>query len=314
MDFLGGLAEALGLDLGDLGRYTLSSYLKDLQQVKRHDDAVSGAEGCTTWAASAPLTREDEPLLVKNRDYAEDHVSLQTLANVVPASGHQFLAVGSAGSPDVFSSGINEHGLAVADTHVLSRDLGPGLPRFSLMRELLTHHASVESGLDYLRSAVHMGGGTVILADSSGHMAVCESGHQQCAYREHRRGFVVSTNHYVTPELADQWIDGESEPLRGNSQARRQRVIQALSDVREPIDGPWAESLMSAHGSVQDALCRHPELETMGVPTGRTSRHTISSAVFLPAGFPDDPVRQPALLLAQGQPCLGHWTRWRVKG
>ena len=312
MEFLRGLAEALMLDDGDLGSYTLSSYLKDICRVKQSDCDASGTEGCTTWAASAPLTREGEPLLVKNRDYADDHVPLQTLARVAPTSGYRYLAIGSAGSPDVFSSGINERGLAVVDTHVLSHDLGPGLPRFSLMRELLTHHASAESGLAYLRSVPHMGGGTLILADMAGHLAVCESGHQHCGYVERRRGFVVSTNHYVTPELAHQWIDGEPERLRGNSQARRQRVIEALSGARERIDGLWAESLMPNHGSPQDAICRHSDLWATAVPAGTIGRRTISSVIFLPAGFPDEPIRQPALLLAHGQPCQGRWTRWRV--
>lgn len=318
LGFLQGLAEGLGLRFNDLVRYTLSSYLKDQHVAGRQRPGqtagdgppAASAEGCTTWAATAPTTVGGQTLLVKNRDYRLDHLPLQLLARVAPANGYRYLALGSAGSPNVFSSGINERGLAVADTHVLSRDLGPGLPRFSLMRELLEHHASTASALAYLRLVQHMGGGTLILADASGHLAVCESGHQRSGFVETRQGFLASTNHFVTPALADQWIEDEPPALQGNSEARRRRVVEALAAAVGRVDVSWAQALMMAHGTPLEAICRH-QLSGEGQHDHSAYRtSTISSVVLLPMGPGSSSGTAPALLLAAGQPCAAHWRQW----
>ena len=305
--FLQGVASSLELDYGQVLRYTLSSYLRDLHEAGAAGEVpMSPSEGCTTWAASGFTTKGEVTLLAKNRDYHRDHIPLQALVQVAPASGYRYLAIGSAGSPDVFSSGINQRGLAVADTHVLSRDLGPGLARFSLMRELLQYHPDTRSGLDYLRSVPHMGGGTLILADRSGHLAVCESGHTASGWVECRQGFLVSTNHFETEALAAQWIENEPPALQGNSPARHHRVTRALVESGGQVDVPWAQGLMTTHGSPLDALCRHPLTPQGQPPQPGLDSSTISSAIFLPAGLSPGQDR-PTLLLAAGQPCQATW-------
>ena len=307
LDYLRGLAASLELETDQLLRYTLSSYLRDLQEVA---DAPGPwpipVDGCTAWAATAPHTDDGTTVLAKNRDYHRDHIPLQLLMQVTPAIGYRYLAVGSAGSPNVFSSGINDRGLAVADTHVLSKDLGPGLARYSLMRELLQHHADTASGLDYLRSVQQMGGGTIILADRHGHLAVWESGHEASGVVQRRQGFLVSTNHFVTEELASQWVENEPPELLGNSQARRARITDALSSAHRTVNPAWAVEVMSSHGSPLDAICRHP-LATDGVAAfGTGDSSTISSVILLPAGVAPA-FAGPALLLADGEPCQARW-------
>lgn len=310
--YLTGLGEALAIEPRTFHLYTLSSYLRDLWKGQQAESAAPlplVPEGCTVWAASGPATADGRPLLVKNRDYHADHLPLQILARVAPADGHRYLSIGSAGSPEVFSSGINERGLAVADTHVLSRDIGPGLPRFSLMRELLTHHDSVASALDYLRSVPHMGAGTLMLADAGGALALCESGHRRCGYVvSNGEMALVNTNHFETPALAGQWIEDEPPALRGNSLGRRHRVLAAFQQGWGSVDLSWAQRLMATHGSPQDALCRHPLVGHAGEGTDGS---TISSAIFQPAG--DARSALSTLWIAIGNPCRGAWKRWEVK-
>lgn len=336
-DFLAGLAEALDFDRNDLMRYTLSSYLLDLAKVTATPVStgtdLSAApswvetmetlpsssfplrDGCTTWAAAGRTTVDGAPLLVKNRDYHQNHIELQTLAHVIPAQGYAYTCLGSAGSPNVFSSGINERGLAVADTHVLSRDIGPGLPRFSLMREILEQHATTASALDYLRSVPHMGAGTLTLADADGHLAVCESGHRQSEYRDTKgshKSYLVSTNHFIEPTLVDQWVEDEPGPLLGNSLARHERVASALRNAVGTVDIAWAQALMSSHGAPQDSLCRHPlDADGKGPHPGLESS-TISTILFMPCGLPNHEDVGPALLLASGLPCQAQWRTYRV--
>lgn len=311
LEQLRGLAEGLAVDYDRLLRYTLSSYLKDRQRV--HASAAPPAaarEGCTTWAASAPVAQAGLTVLAKNRDYLLDHILLQVVAHVEPAGGYRYTCIGSAGSPMVFSSGINEQGLAVADTHVLSRDLGPGLPRFSLMREILERHATTASALVYLHSVQHMGGGTLLLADRTGHLALCESGHRASGFVDAHGGALASANHFVTEPLAGQWLQDESALLVGNSAARRSRVLAALAGAAGQVDAAWAQALMAAHGSPLDAICRHALLLDGPSPGPAVETSTISAAVFLPNGLAGRD--RPALLLAAGQPCEAGWVEIEV--
>ncbi len=313
LDYMAGIAEALGIDAEQLMMYTLSSYLRDVAKGRAmHIAYQSGAlqepvvgEGCTTWAASGQTTVDGRPLLAKNRDYHADHIELQVLVRVDPLQGHRYLSLGSAGSPEVFSSGINERGLAVADTHVLSYDIGPGLPRYSLMREVLLYHDSVASALDFLRSVPHMGAGTLMIADATGAIGLCESGHTRSEYVVGGSGVpLASTNHFATPALASQWIEDEPELLRGNSPARRERILAALAEQSGSIDAAWARRMMSAHGSPLDAICRHP-LTIDGADQAGLDGSTISSVIFQPTGSAKH--EGPGVWLAIGTPCQADW-------
>lgn len=313
LEYMAGIAESLDIDSEQLMLYTLSSYLRDVATGRALHGAgrnsapgtSTPSDGCTTWAASGRTTSSSRPLLAKNRDYHADHIELQVLARVEPAEGYRYLSLGSAGSPEVFSSGINERGLAVADTHVLSHDIGPGLPRFSLMRELLLHHDSVASALEFLRSVPHMGAGTLTMADATGELGVCESGHVRSGYVAGSSGIpLVSTNHFTTPDLANQWIEDEPTLLQGNSPARRRRVLQALAEDAGAIDVAWAQRMMSAHGTPLDAICRHP-LAVDGAIQAGLDGSTISSVIFEPDGSTEH--EGPGVWLAVGPPCQANW-------
>ncbi len=282
MDMLRGLGDALGLPDERFFKYTIASYLTD-----RARGFSSEGKGCTVWGAAGPVTVDDEPLLAKNRDYWLDHRQLQCLANAHPRQGYNYLYLTSAGSPGVFSAGMNEAGLAVADTHVASLDIGPGLPRYALMMEILERHETVGSALDYLRDAPHVGNGTLALVDAYGDMAVFETGHEHPGVVLPEGGFVVTTNHYVTPQLCNQWIDREPSGLQGNSLARYMHVQQALQEGRGRVDLAWAEGLMSSHRGPLNSICRHPAIE---LHSG-----TIASLIFRP--------RQKTIYLANGLPC-----------
>ncbi len=320
LTMLAGLAEALALPYHDLLLYTLSSYLRDLHQVTAPASSpgaplLERAEtGCTTWCASGAATLEGRPMLVKNRDYHRDHIPLQTLAHVTPEQGYRYRCIGSAGSPLVFSSGINERGLAVADTHVLSRQIGPGLPRFSLMRELLAHHASAGSALDYLRSVPHMGAGTLALIDAEGYAVVCESGHPQSDYAVAAPGQpLVSTNHFTLPTLAGAWVEDEPAILHGNSSLRRRHVTRALAQAHGQINVAWAEALMAHHGAPAAALCRHP-LPVVADEARHPSLEvsTISTVIYLPRGRAHGESSAPLARIAEGEPCQAVWMDWTV--
>jgi predicted choloylglycine hydrolase len=131
MDMLRGIADTLSLNWDNYFRYTIAPIILDRNKYPHNHN-----QSCTTWAAAAPVTRQSTPILAKNRDYRPNHRELQCLAWSNPAHGYRYTFLTSAGSPGVFSSGMNEVGLTVADTYVSSRDIGSGLPRYTVMMEL----------------------------------------------------------------------------------------------------------------------------------------------------------------------------------
>jgi hypothetical protein len=285
-----GMGEALQLDWREFFTYTIASFLTG-----RLNQAQQG-DGCTTWAAGGKFTRDGAPLLVKNRDTYPNHQTLQCLARVQPEHGYPYVCLTSAGSPGVFSSGMNAAGLAVADTHVASNDIGPGIARYSLMMHLLEQCSRVPEAVDYLATVPHFGDGTVTLADAQGDMAVFEIAHSVQAVRRPAEGFLVSTNHFSAPQMRTHWVDTNPPRLQGNSQARRQHVEAALRTGQGQVDVPWAQSLMAQHGDDLSAICRHPEMEAHAV--------TISTVIFLP--------RQTSLYVADGLPCLTPFELHRI--
>lgn len=293
MEMLWGMAEALEIDFDLLFKHAAASYLQD----SLLPEGVEGAEGCTTWAAADGVTADGQPILVKNRDYRPEHLDLQLVALARPTRGYRYGYVTSTAGPGVFSSGINEAGLAVADTHVPSLDLGPGLPSFSLMMHILEEHGAVRSALDYLENARRMGGCNLILADAGGDLAVFEAGHRSWGLIEAENAMVVSTNHFVSSELRHQWVEREEPHLRGSSQRRHIVVRAALTENRGRVNVAWAQALMAQHGGPLDSLCRHTDLGGRSV--------TISATIFLPAA--------QSFWTCFGYPCQGGYRLFSVK-
>jgi predicted choloylglycine hydrolase len=281
---LRGMADGLRLPFPRLFAYAAASYLDDLRL------GSSGAEGCTVWAASRSATPDGSPILTKNRDYAIGHLPLQALAYAVPRQGYRSVYVTSAGSPAVFSSGMNERGLAVADTHVSSRDIGPGLSRYTLMMNLLEQHADVASALAYLREVPQMGAGNMLMADAAGELAACESGYRDHGVLRAEADRLVATNHFVSAALRDAYLEGD-RGAHADSQARYETVWTALQHARGGLDVEHAKKLMAGHANHGPAICRHK----VGTDSG-----TISNVIFLPA--------QRRLLFCSGFPCQGAYT------
>jgi isopenicillin-N N-acyltransferase-like protein len=273
LEMVRGQAEALELDFDALLRYDLVSYLRDDLLTRR--TANSANEGCTTWAAVGSATADGEPLLVKNRDYRPEHLPLQVLVTASPAMGYRYLYGSSAGVPGVFQSGMNERGLTVADTHVCSTDIGPGLPDYSLMMHILEEHDTVRSALDYLSSVPKMGRNNLVLADAGGDLAVVELGYHHFAILEASKDMVVNTNHFVNPSMQESFVDCTLPPVKGNSFHRYDLVREELEAAHGSIDVAFAQRLMATHAGPLASICRHLELD------GQSA--TIATTIYQPA-------------------------------
>lgn len=287
LDLVRGQASGLGIEFETLLRSNLTGNLSDDLIVRRH----LHNEGCTTWAAAGLATADGQPMLAKNRDSTLEHLGLQCVVHATPEQGYRYLYISSAGSPGVQCGGINQAGLVVADTHVYSTDLGPGLPDYSLMMHMLESQGTVSAALDYLRSVPRLGRHNLVLADTQGCLAVFEIGHRAFGLRENRGGTLVNTNHFVSPEMQGVFVDMAPPGEQNTSGHRYQRVTRALDAASGKIDLVLAQQLMASHDSPLASICVHP--------SAGCGSSTISSSIFLPA--------QHKLLFCHGLPCQGFY-------
>src|SRR5690625_4854599 len=157
------MAEVCEISARALLAASLGTYVRSL------DLCLGVPVACTTMAA--PGSR---PVLMKTRANESRFLPMQTILRVRPKQGHPWLALSTAGAPAVHSSGINAAGLAIADTHVASRDIGPGVPRFSSMMHILEECTTTAEAVEYLRTVPQMGLGNLTMVDAEGHTAVVE--------------------------------------------------------------------------------------------------------------------------------------------
>lgn len=287
LDQIAGLAQGLDLAPELLYGAATASYAWNLMR----SGGARADEGCTTWAASGAATWDGQPLLVKNRDYRSDHLPLQCVIRARPETGLPWCAVTSAGAPGVYSSGMNAAGLAIADTHVPSRDLGPGLPRYSLMLHVLEEHETVVSALAYLASVPMMGTGNLILADATGALAVVECGYRAYGISRRQGGTLVATNHFVSAALQDAYLPGSWPDAAANSRGRYAVVQEALATRLGRIDAAFARELMAHHAGPLESICVHRREERQS--------ETISCVIFRPA--------DRVLEICHGLPCTASY-------
>lgn len=288
---IAGIAEGFGLPEDQVFDYLHCSSAMDIAALPEHDP-----DGCTSFALATPA---HGALLAKNRDYRNEHVAIQrVMRHADPAwNGREILVVGSLGSPGNFSSGINNAGLAVADTASRTTDMGPGFHRYFLLTWLLVHCASVDEALAAIRRTTHTGSGLLVLADETGAVASVELGHRRVGIECGVAGRTGRTNHFVTPAMAPYNLKvADSARSRTNSAQRwvaLQPLLAGLPANAAPGD---AASLLCHHDPLGHAgFCRHG---------GDDLSTTIAGAIYA--------TRDRTLHAAFGQPCSAPWRRYAL--
>jgi len=276
-----GMASKLGIPAKELFLFSIGGYFSDMAYAfdRRRD-------GCSTFSVSLS---DQGPILAKNRDSKSAYGPWQVAIRVHPQKGFGYLAMTTYGVPGVNSSGMNQHGLAVADTHVTSSDIGPGLPRFALTEKILTQCTRVDEALGMIMKEPLMGRGNLILADAQGAIGVAELGHRTRAVRSGISGYLINTNHFTDPLLQSAFLDTNPASLKATSQARYSRLSELLSTGDLTLAA--AKQIMAYHGGALDSLCRHAELES--------PHRTISTVFYLP--------QQRKMIFFGGYPCMAQY-------
>ena len=134
------------------------------------DNLPTEIRGCTAFAHSSG----GRAIYGRNNDLPPFLKQASKSELYLPAGGNRFCMTTSSFING--EEGLNEHGLAVAMTFVLTnpRQLRPGLNACFAVRYLLERAASTRSALDLLMELPISGNSNLLLADASGDMAVIE--------------------------------------------------------------------------------------------------------------------------------------------
>ena len=291
LDMIHGIADGFEVSRRDILSMMIGSYIED--RLAPLSGLLFQEDGCTSWAISKEKAGQDKVLLAKNRDYLVSHRQMQVIFRCKPKGGHQYLSINSIGACNVFSSGINADGLVIADTRVPSTDVGPGLPRFSLMMHILENFKYVNEVVNYLRAIPRMGGGTLIFADAKGGIGRAEIGYEDIGILQEKAGFLVCTNHFEEPSMQKKYRK-RNETEEKDSKWRFEKVSESLLTNGENMDSDLAAKLMAYHDE-RFAICRHGDSK----PLDETA--TISSTIFFP--------ERRGFYFCEGFPCSDpfHW-------
>ena len=250
---LHGLAEGWGLPADDLLAYLHANVLTGMAEAATAGAPIDPPDGCTAWAM---VGDGGAARVVKNRDYRGEHGALQQVflhdlgdrgagpTDGLSGSVRRVLCVGSLGSPGAFSSGMNDHGLAIVDTQIGSRDHGVGWLRYFLITALLWRCTDVPEALALMQSVPHAGGGTLVLGDAHGGLAAVELSHTHGAVAETSAAWVARTNHHLHDALARHQILARGDP-DDSSVGRLDQVRSRLQAATAPLDLRSARALMS---------------------------------------------------------------------
>ena len=302
---LHGLAEGWGLPADDLLAYLHANVLTGLtasEAATMDAEPDDAPDGCTAWAM---VDENGAARVVKNRDYRGEHGALQQvflhdlgeggagLTDGLTGPVRRLLCVGSLGSPGAFSSGMNDHGLAIVDTQIGSRDHGVGWLRYFLITALLWRCTDVPDALALMQSVPHAGGGTLVLGDAHGGLAAVELSHTHGAVTETSAAWVARTNHHLHEALARHQILARGDP-DDSSVGRLDQIRSRLQTAAAPLDVRSARALMSSHG--MPPLCRHAR--------GAEGSRTLSCVVY--------DTRERRLHMSHGNPCDARWMSYRL--
>jgi hypothetical protein len=285
-----GIAAGYGLAEADLFAYLHAAILAGDAPLAAAPVGGGGGSAVDGWAVDgctclvAPCAAGGA-VIAKNRDLSADLLPLQAVFRRVadPARpGRVVVALGSLGAPGAYSSGINEAGLALADTAIAAPAYGVGWLRYFLMTRLLERCDSVAAALAFIRSVPHAGGGSLALADASGATAMVELG------PAHLGGPVIleggprgRSNHFLAPALA-------RPPTSKTSPGRLATAEAALAAGFGDWTTARIHQLMASHDGPDGTtgLCRHGDGE---------GASTLSAAIYR--------TRSPSLAVTLGPPC-----------
>jgi isopenicillin-N N-acyltransferase-like protein len=269
---------------------------EDVWLLNCYEEVTESQRGsCTSLAVRDDRTTDGHVLLAHNEDWISvdrDHVYL---VYAEPDDGPAFIGMSYGGL--LANIGFNEEGIGVAINSVYAIDVRVGVPRILFSRAILATR-TIGEAIQTCVPCGRAGGYNHLLANAHGELYSVESSATACAILYGEDGWIVHTNHYLSPKMQTLEQPGTyaGSYVRFN---RARRLLQAQMAVGAvTLEG--LQALLRDHVNRPNSICSH---EDPTEPPHEREQTVISLVMDLTGR---------ALRAAPGPPCEGEYVQHRL--
>ena len=186
-------------------------------------------QACTLWAATGEATEDGATMVIKNRDWDDNHYSQLMLLK--PQFGYSVLALYATGGDSIgIKAGINEKGLVVVTATASSLPKKERTGESGLMTRMLFYYDSVASVLEDKELLTKAASSYCMLGDREKIAFIEVAPDGNYSIQERDSGFLCHTNHYLDEELL---VYNKRE--KESSFKRLERIRYLLENYIEPF-------------------------------------------------------------------------------
>ncbi len=284
LDELNGIAEGANVPFEEVWTLNCFEALTDSQE---------HSPSCTTLAVRDDQTENGHVLLAHNEDWLNLDQDTLYLVHAKSKEGPGFL--GLTYGPLLVNIGFNAEGIGVGIDSVYSTDIRSGVPRIIYSRAVL----GAKTMADALRACIPKRRGAgyhFLLADATGSLFSVETSALQHEIMDGEQGWLVHTNHYLSPKLKAT----EKERTYANSHVRLQRATRLLRDRLGSMTIDDLQQLLRDHANHPDSICAHPD-PTLPL---HDNFQTLASLIM--------DLTERVLWVAKGPPCQGEFHSFQL--
>lgn len=241
--------------------------------------------GCTTFAATKPITTGGKTIVAQNLDLREFFKDYSIIVRIRPDEGPNILCFTMAGVLGL--AGFNNSGISLVFNKLVPKDTGYGVP-YPIMARKVLEQSRMGKALNAI-ARVKRASGSYCLVGSpqTGIFGVeCTGRHYQVFYPEN--GFLAHANHYIHPGFYEQ--NHFYYPFAGDSFVRLNQAEQSLRNQTN-LDTDFFMGVAKGHANFPDSICRHPDDESEPF-----SKAMTMASIIIEAGC-------NSCLISKGPPC-----------
>ncbi|MHA1341824.1 MAG: C45 family autoproteolytic acyltransferase/hydrolase [Promethearchaeota archaeon] len=231
-------------------------------------------KGCTSIAYSASKTARNHVMISRNFDFERFVLDLLCLRHNKPHNLYESWDLSATPLPGTFN-GINEKGVFIATNEAFPiKEVDVGLPASAIIQEALENCATANEVFDLVKELPRGSGNIFCVADSDGNIFAIEYTSKRIYKREMKKGYLITTNHYVDKNLVKidiprNAILGKRAPkeLRGiafnETSYIRMETAQKILESKEKFDIQDMKALHRDHSNSKDnkggmnSICHH---------------------------------------------------------
>ena len=242
-----------------------------LLQIRGEIHGVQSEGACTAFAIGPRMTASGEILIGQNSDMTKAMEDVGIVLHLIPKDGPRILMW-------TFGGHLGYHGMNSAGVAHFANALGGGpnwrlgLPHYPVKRELLRQRTVAEC-LDVLDRMPVCSSGNYVLTGGCGTIIDVELTPEGYGTLDDAgEGFIVHTNHFLSPRFAT--VETDTKSLK-DSFPRLSRFRQLVQEHAGGITVERLQQFLADHDNHPTSVCRHGG-------DGETSK-TVASLVAEPA-------------------------------